>query len=117
MINCHDLICDPMIIGHLDQRKVEMLIADFREELVTPPVVASVDGKNYLLNGAHVVEAMKRIYEGQEHKIPCLDFICKDWNEVWEKMMVLIQSVAVPSRHIKRAKHKAEKSNQGVSER
>ena len=63
MINCYDLIFDPMLAGHvgLDQKKVERLRADFREELVTPPVVVFLKGKYYLLDGAHVVEAMKRL--------------------------------------------------------
>lgn len=83
-VNCCDLVFDPMLTGHmgLDQKKVERLMADFREELVTPPVVVSLKGKYYLLDGAHVVEAMKRLFPDRD--VLCVAYFCSGPDDVRE---------------------------------
>lgn len=83
-INCHDIICDPMYYGHahVDKSRVAKLVASFNENLVTPPHVIERDGKYFVIEGAHILEAMKAKYTGKPHPVPCHVYPCRDERDV-----------------------------------
>lgn len=82
MINCHELDYDPAFTLPLDQKRVEMLVDNFREDLVTPLTAVRKDGKYYVIEGAHILAAMKTIYAGKPHPVPCIVYPCSNRKEV-----------------------------------
>ena len=108
-INCFALAFDPMLAGHvgLDQKKVERLMADFRGELVTPPVVVSLKGKYYLLDGAHVVEAMKRLFPDRD--VLCAVYFCSGSDDVRELIRAREQMMKKIGRLVGKMKKEMEK--------